>query len=492
MDIIKEFYQSFYGNTRNAAFFIKGETHSYGDFLSFISGTQGLIKKYIDKSPVPIGIICYDNIETYAAIFATWFCGCTFVPINPKFPRLRNNHIIQKIGIKHILSTNDNIQELIDTSGITILNNNGERGSAECEVSELSPNQILYVLTTSGSTGHPKFVPINTKNVQAYCNGFLQLFPELKAEDNFLQTYDLTSDASLTGFLLPLLVGATVFTVPQDGIKFLSIAKLLSNTQVTWVKLTPSVLTYLAPYAEKLNLHHIKHVVFGGEALKTALLLKWEKVFRNADFTNLYGPTETTISATTYRFKSMAKAKSRDGVISIGKPFPAVDCVFIDDNNQLQQTGGEGILCIGGKQTMSGYLKQEDERHFFNYRQKKYYITGDIVARDNDGDYYFYCRKDDEIKIDGYRTNILEVEKLVSQLIQNHNFCVIAHDKIENIKRLYLFVENYNKNTDELLVKIKQELPSHMIPEEVFNVKKFPVSNAGKIDKTALKNVYLC
>jgi acyl-CoA synthetase (AMP-forming)/AMP-acid ligase II len=341
----------------------------------------------------------------------------------------------------------------------------------------------------------PKYVPINQKNVEAYCGGFIELYPDLKPSDNFLQTYDLTSDAAFTGYLIPLLIGASVFTIPADSFKFLSIAKLISNKQITRVKLTPSVLNYLTPYISKLDLKHIKQVIFGGEALYFSLLEKWQGVFRNAEFANLYGPTETTISATSYRFKSIENVKSQNGIISIGKPFPKVECAIIDKNGNVLDIDSEGELCIAGDQIMQGYLGNSNKNAFIELRTggsgKRFYKTGDIVRKDNGGYFYFIGRTDDQVKIEGYRVNLTELEKAVKDIIPGYSIFAIAHEKLEGLKRLYVFVEGYNGGQDEIKQQLGKQLPGQMVPDEIFIVPEFPITSSGKIDKKKLMNRYL-
>jgi amino acid adenylation domain-containing protein len=495
MNLIHKFYHSFKKYSTNRAFCIGGKDISYGEFLEYINGARKLIDSKINKKGIPVGIICFDNIETYAAIFATWFSGNYFIPINPKHPCARNNLMIENTGIKNIFSVINEVENIICTDDIQLLNNLGQKIIQSSLPIETEPEQLMYVLTTSGSTGVPKYVPINEKNVDAYCTGFLNLYPNLKPTVNFLQTYDLTSDAAFTGYLLPLLIGASVFTVPNDSFKFLSIAKLISNKQITWVKLTPSVLNYLTPYIPKLELKHIEHVIFGGEALQLSLLKKWQGVFQGAEFSNLYGPTETTISATAYRFSNIENAKSRNGVISIGKPFPEVECAVIDKNSNVLGVKKEGNLCIGGNQTMKGYLKKGEKSGFvelnLNNKKLKFYITGDIVTEDKNGYYYFLGRIDDQVKIEGYRVNLIEVEKSVRNIIPDYNIFVIAHEKLEGLKRLYVFIEGFRGEFAEIKQKLEKQLPGHMVPDEIFAVPEFPFTSSGKIDKTELKNKYL-
>ncbi len=494
MNLLKNFHFSFNNFSENRAFCIDEKNISYRNFLEYINGSRILLESGTSFPGCSVGVVCYDCIETYAAIFAIWFSGNHFVPINPKYPLQRNMEVIEKTGVKMVFSVKNNISEIIDTKHIKLLNNFEIKSETDNSPKKISDEQLMYILTTSGSTGHPKQVPINHSNVKTYCNGFLKLFPELKSNACFLQTYDLTSDASFTGYLLPLLVGACVYTVPHNSFKFLSIAKLISNKEITWVKLTPSVLNYLKPYITKLNLKHIKHLIFGGEALPLSMIKLWQPIFKEADISNLYGPTETTISATTYRFNTIKNIKSRNGIISIGKPFPEVEYLIINDSKIVTESGAKGELCIGGKQTMSRYLNSDFDS-FFKIKQrgetKKYYRTGDLVQKDNEGYLYFLGRLDDQVKIDGYRVNLIEVENIINSFLKGEK-AVVLSQQINGLFWIVAFIETQVKEFPGLLKLLNKKLPPQMIPGKIIPISKFPITTSGKINKEKLRIYYLC
>lgn len=495
MDLTQKLYYSFKKFTANRAFCIDGKDISYGEFLEYINGTQKLLASKISNTGNPIGIICFECIETYAAIFATWFSGNHFIPLNPKHPRARNSSIIKNTNIKFVLSVKNDVENIIDTEQVHLLNNLGIKAICNKLPVETKEEQLMYVLTTSGSTGIPKHVPINQKNVEAYCNGYLQMFPELQSHSCVLQTHDHTTDAAFTSYLLPLLVGACVYTLPDGQFKFLSIAKLMCNKKINWVKLTPSVLTYLNPYIHKLDLNHISHFSFGGEALPLSQVQKWWALFPKAEVVNFYGPTEATMNSTFYKFKNLENIRTLNGTISIGKPFPEVECVVIDKNNTVLGVEKEGELCIGGNQIMNGYLNKEGNNPFVylntNSKKKKFYCTGDIVQKDKDGYYYFLGRIDDQVKIEGYRVNLIEVENSVRNLISDYHIFVMAHEKTQGLKRLYIFIEGFQGELEQIKQKLAKQLPRQMVPDEIFAVPKFPFTSSGKIDKIELKNNYL-
>lgn len=494
MSLVNRYFRAFQQHADRRAFRINDKDYTYRELLARIEGCRKLMQTVNPGTGARIGVVCFDMIETYASIFASWFSGCCFVPINPRHPKERNMESIRKTGVKIVISGKANVSDIVDSAEVELIVNSNARSNSCSPPVSVSSDQLLYILTTSGSTGTPKYVPVNMKNVEAYCDGFLQLFPELDNGVRFLQTYDLTSDAAFTGYLLPLLTGACVFTLPDDQFKFLSIAKLMANKEVNWVKFTPSVLSYLSPYRSKLDLQHLQFVVFGGEALPLSLLKDWAHLFPEATIVNLYGPTETTISSFSYRFKEPDHVKENGGVISIGRPFPEVEPVLIDGNAIVNQTQGSGELAIAGAQTMTGYLNGNANAFFVtgdSGAEKKYYLTGDMVTRDDDGFYYFMGRRDDQVKVNGYRVSLLEVENTVRGLIPGVRIAAVIYEKTPGFRKIFLFLEGYEGDTEQLKMDISRKLPLQMVPDEIICVAGFPMTTSGKIDKVRLVREYL-
>jgi amino acid adenylation domain-containing protein len=487
MNLTKKLYHNFQNFKNKPAFCIDGKNISYGEFLEYINGTRELIEKNIPGQNNPVGIVYVESIETYAAIFATWFSGNYFVPLNPKHPTERNSSIIKNVGINFLLSAK--IEENVFAESVKMMFNSDLKSENDQQPLDIQDDQRMYVLSTSGSTGVPKFVPINMENLTAYCDGFLDRFAEMNSDVRFLQIYDLSVDASVTSYLLPLLVGACVYTLPEGPFKFLTITKMLANKNVNWVKLTPSVLSFLSPHKTKLDFKHIKQIVFGGEALPVSLVKEWLPVFPETKIANHYGPTETTVGVTTYRIDDLKNIRTMNGVVSIGRPFREVESVVLNEKGYESAAGENGELCIAGKQVMKGYLKGDDSSFIYleiNNKKKKFYRTGDIVQKDNDGFIYYLGRTDDQVKIEGHRINLIEIENRARDILPGIQVVMVAHEKIEGIKRLYLFVEGADIDKQKLKAGLVEKLPPKMIPEDIFHVSKIPLTTGGKIDKIKL------
>lgn len=484
MSLWKKFETSFIENNSRLAFCINGHNFSYSEFTRHISGSQQLLRLKTEMQfGDPVGVVCRDSIETFAAIFAIWFSGGCFVPLHPNHPVAVNNEKIRQAGIRFIFDSEFNQTGNFDWECIC----NKEAVSVNPITINQTQNQA-YILFTSGSTGKPKGVPISELNLDVFINGFLEVYPDLTCNDRFLQTYDLTSDAAFTGYLIPLLLGASVFTIPSGGFKYLSIVKLLHEQQITWTQFTPSVLSYLQPYFKSLRFESLKHSHFGGEALPCDLVEEWAACVPNAEISNIYGPTETTITCTINRtLIDKLNKKVHNGIISIGKPLKGVKILIIDDNGQLLADGQKGELCIGGEQVMAGYLGSVsgDKNPFFvpEGSSDRYYRSGDLVIRDEDG-FLLYCgRIDDQLKVSGYRVEPAEIELAVSLATNGLKSKAFGYRNKSGTESIVVFIEKFNGVSKHLEEKLRELLPSALIPEKIIPIGQFQLNTNGKVDK---------
>lgn len=490
MILWKKYQRSFSANADLNAFCIANRYFTYRQFSACISGISRLLRSHQAYKPGhPVGVVCHNSIETFASIFACWFSGMQFVPLNPLHPEAVNAAKIRLTGLQLILdsapegSSDESQYERINTSGV----------KSSGSVSLVQPAGAAYILFTSGSTGTPKGVPISETNLHAFVSGFLGIYPELNADDRFLQTYELTSDAAFTGYLIPLLLGACVYTLPKDGFKYLNIVKLIQQYQISWTQFTPSVLNYLKPYLKSIRFDSLKHSHFGGEALGLELVSEWANCVPNAEISNIYGPTETTITCTIHR-TSIAEIGQHvyQGIMSIGKPIGDVKICIVDEQFQELSAGQKGELCIAGRQLMEDYLSTSESQQspFIRLNGERFYRSGDLAFFDEKGYLYFCGRLDDQLKINGYRIEPAEIELALSGLCKGAATKVYAFRNKSGTSSIVAFVEGKSLNTSDLAEQLRQKLAPALIPEKFIFVGHFPLNSNGKVDKSALFEIY--
>lgn len=483
---LKQLHVNLAAYSSRIAFRIEERNYTYAQLGRRIVAIQQEVLNNADQQY--FGVVTHNSIETYAAIFAIWLSGKTLVPIGLNNPHERNQFIIEQVGIKTLFDVGGSVSF---ANATTIDIENLLPANTPPVLVEVPNTTDLYVLFTSGSTGFPKGVRITQANFDAYLKAFFSCGYQFSPSDRCLQVYELTFDASVQCYTFPLLVGASVFTLPQGNIKFLSIMKVMTQHQITFAKMPPSVIYYLKAYFDKINLPHLRYCLFGAEAFPVELVELWEKCIPNAEIQNVYGPTEATINCTWYAWNRLGLNKSRNGVASIGREYANMKAIICDENLQEVQNGIAGELCMSGPQITPGYWKspENDQKAFFlikiNGRSMRFYRTGDLAIKDEDGDILFIGRADSQVQIDGHRIELGEMEYHAS--VFSKAKCIAQATKSDELNHsIVLFIEMENIDKEALVGYLGQHLPLYMIPEKIVPVAEIPLLSSGKTDRKSL------
>ena len=498
LNFLKRIYDNFSLHAERNAFFIKGRYFTYRDLSSKISVIQAnLLRDFPGEKYA--GVVLNDDLETYASILALWFSGMAFVPVNPMFPSDRNLSILSQTGIKLLLhSSLEGIDRPVgravkkmDTLALT---NTGKELPAW---KEPVPDDDLYVLFTSGSTGIPKGVRLSVSNLDVFTRDFIG-YPayNFTPEDRFLQIYDLSFDASIHCYTVPLIVGACVYTVPQDEIKYLAAYKLMLNQKLTFVKMPPSTLAFLKPYFPSIRLPDLKYCLLGGEAFPSVLAKEWEPCVPNALIQNVYGPTEVTINCLIYDWNgAQGSRKEHGGTVSIGKAFGSNIALVMNENSVPAKPFETGELWMGGGQVSPGYWKNETlNRSMFadmdhEGQRRRFYRTGDVVMADGDGDIMYIGRRDEQVQVQGYRVELGEIEEAARNCLDGANVMAFGKETGPGQMKIYLLIEAVPVDQKYLMEYLVDHLPSYMVPSKALTLDEFPRLVSGKLDRKALQQM---
>ncbi|BFU93659.1 MAG: peptide synthetase [Nitrospira sp.] len=437
-----------------------------------------------------------DNVFTYASLLGILSCGACYVPLNPHTPVERNVGIIADAGIKLLLFTDkeDTVRELCGPSGTECrpLNNRVNPDFGRLDPIDLMQEDPCYLLFTSGTTGKPKGVPIYQRNLSAFLDMMLDSGKyEFNENDRFIQMFELTFDLSIFSFLVPLSVGASFYPIPRKGIAYLEVADILETKDITVALLVPSVINYLKPYFGELNLPKVKYSLFCGEALYHETLSGWAKCVPNAKIENLYGPTEATIFCMRYEWlRGEPPHPQGKGIVPIGKGMEGMDAFKMNDNSSDE----EGDLCLSGEQVTLGYWNNPSktaEAFGTTKDGKRYYRTGDLCKVDKEGDFLYLGRIDNQVKIDGHRVELEEIEFHTRVFCEDKQVVAAVNTGETGSHYILLFIESEKELKKGLEDHLKKHLPAYMLPKEIITVGLFPLNSNGKTDRKALKNAYL-
>ncbi len=480
----------------NNALFVNNQYYTYQQLWQIVKQIHQQLSA--QKQHLRIGVYCTNNIETYATILAINLYGAAYVPLNIKFPVSKNKKIIEQCNLQLILiSKNDEklheLKQQVKSTFITISNVLNVQPTELKNEIKINPNDYqkveqpyVYILFTSGSTGEPKGVPISKTNTNHFFKYFFKNY-NFNERDRFLQVYELTFDVSVFSFFMPLMVGACCYVLPNDGIKFMKTIEYLIKYNITVVSMVPTTLRYLENYLPEIKLPDLCYSFFSGDALHHNLAVKWSKAIPNAVIHNFYGPTETTIVCTRYVFNAKQSEKeSVNDIVPLGKPFKGMEFIIIDEKNAPTQ---KGELCFSGTQVINSYLNNTNEDRFLTYQQKQFYKTGDIASVNEFENLIFYGRTDSQVKINGYRIELTEIENAISKTLDTK--CIALTKKNNNsLNQLIVFIEEKKVDEKELKKRLGTILPDYMIPNQFIEVEKFILNINGKIDKQYLLDTY--
>ncbi len=465
------------------ALFINERHYTYSELMQLATAIYLKINK--SKQYKQIGVYCTHDVFSYAALLAVSMYGAAYVPLNPLFPIARTTSSIKECELEIILSAQALPAYTDESTQVVVCSTLDNSVSSKISVPEqISDNEYAYILFTSGSTGKPKGVPVSKKNTEAFFKFFLSNYT-FNETDKFLQPYELTFDVSVFAMFMPWFVGACCYAVPQEGIKYLNIVKTLQQHKITVCSMVPTVLPYIEKYLHQLQLPDLRYSFFSGDALYQDLAVKWKACFPNGELHNFYGPTETTIVCTRYVWEeNKSKAESLHNIVPLGLPFKGMEHLLVDEENKPVQENETGELCFSGDQVIPAYLHQSNEESFFAFDNKRYYKTGDMASLNKNGNLVFHGRKDTQVKINGYRVELAEVEHAIAG-ITSTNCVVLLQKDTKGFNCLIAFIDKAYPEK-QLMEELEKRLPEYMLPKKIITLTAWPLSVNGKIDKRRL------
>jgi amino acid adenylation domain-containing protein len=467
--------------------------------------------------PRRVGIFTYRTPTAYIGTMAILLAGAAFVPLNPRYPAERTSDVLTDANVDAVLVDSVSLPRLGEVAGHLahlppVLWPDGRADSSPCPIRfdaagmlaeplqsppSVGPDDIAYLLFTSGSTGRPKGVPIAHANVLAFLEVNQRRY-RLTPDDRLSQTFDQTFDLSIFDMFMAWSSGAAV-CVPQP-IALLAPFKFIESNGVSVWFSVPSVASLML----RKNLLKpgimptLRWSLFCGEALPRAIAEAWQAAAPASVLENLYGPTELTVACSAYRWDPARSADEcvRD-IVPIGRLYDTLSWIVVDEQltPALPEEGGE--LCVAGPQTFPGYWRDPAltaERVVVHRSQagktERYYRTGDMVRRQPGGDLVFLGRADGQIKIDGHRIELQEVEAVLRRG-GAADAVALPWPNEERPEGIVAFALG-TADAGELLEVARRHLPNVMVPRSIRVVQDLPYNANGKVDRGALRRLRDC
>ncbi len=403
--------------------------------------------------------------------------GCAYQPLDPSYPKERLEFMI-KDASAGLLIVDDELTDLLPGLGIPTLKTSQIPSLPEGKVPEgPRPEDLFILLYTSGTTGVPKGVMLEHRNLVNFC-AWYRNFYELGPSCRVAAYASYGFDACMMDMYPALTTGASVHIIPEDTRHDMAaLDAFITANGITNSFMTTQVgVMYARNFPDNASL---KHLSVGGEKLVSMNPPSY-------DFINAYGPTECTI------FSTVFPVKKKEDNIPIGHPLDNMLLYVVDKSLRRVPVGASGELLIAGDGVGRGYLNRPEktaecfiENPFVSGMRA--YRSGDVVRYRADGDIEFIGRTDSQIKIRGFRIEPGEVEAVLREMPGVEDVTVQAFDKASGGKYLAAYIVfDGTLDPHEAAAFIRERKPPYMVPESFMQLDKIPLNVNQKVDRKSL------
>jgi amino acid adenylation domain-containing protein/non-ribosomal peptide synthase protein (TIGR01720 family) len=530
----------------------EGRQLSYGELDRRVVRLAAHLRRLGVGPESRVGICLDRSLEMIVALLAVFRAGGAYVPLDPRFPRERLTFQVEDAGIEVLLASGDLARDLpervhrvdlaaladdldagattpeptaaqAESGSVSVQEHRGrsrtepERARPGLQARE-SPQGVLsgsarraircppkpshglravpenaaYVVYTSGSTGQPKGVVVEHRQLLNYVQGIgerLALPPRATAATLSTLGADLGNTV-----IFPLLAsGGCVHVIAHDRITSApALAAYFDEHAIDVVKIVPSHLAALLAQQASASLLPRRLLVLGGESARGDLLARLRALAPGCAILNHYGPTETTVGVTTHLAAS--GALSADHTLPIGRALPRCTAHVVDAELRPLPTGVPGELVIGGDSVARGYLGRPAATAasflpdpFASVPGSRLYRTGDRAVRGFDGELRFLGRVDHQVKLRGFRIELGEIEAALRRHPQVGAAVVTLREDYAGEPRLVAYlVPAGDPTVAELRAHLEASLPDYMVPAAFVPLPALPLNANGKIDRAAL------
>lgn len=420
------------------------------------------------------------------AMVATLKAGGAFVVMDATHPQQRLAFLLADTAAKVVVTDSASASQLPESDAWRPLLIDAEWSTLDVDTAELTEltdeDSLAYVLYTSGSTGKPKGVMIEHHALTTFTlwMGRTCAFgPGTRTAHHMALIFDFAVGEIFTA----LVTGATLVFVPDEvRLDPEAFGDLLDNEHITYLGSPPAVLAALParPYPE------LTHMIAGGEALLPEVVNRWNTPGRT--FINGYGPTEAAIGCIYH----VCEHITWTGQPPIGRPMPRRSAYILDSRGNLCPIGIPGEIVVGGAGIARGYLNLPDysEQQFTPdpYNPGRMYHTGDLGMWNEDGTITFLGRIDSQVKLNGLRIELEEIEAALTTHPQITSAAVVLREDTPGNKHLaaYFVAAGSSPTRAELTEHLSLNLPRYMLPTTFTALDQLPLTPVGKTDRAAL------
>ncbi|MBW4432007.1 MAG: amino acid adenylation domain-containing protein [Pelatocladus maniniholoensis HA4357-MV3] len=436
-----------------------------------------------------IALMTGRNQNLIISILAIFKIGATYVPIDPQYPTSRIDFILKDSGCD-ICVTESNFVSQLPQNIEKICLDKIDKILADFDKNEpqVKPesSQIAYILYTSGSTGNPKGVMGRHVSILNVIRSLRLTFDlDQHPEWRYIFTAPITHDPSLRNIFLPLTIGAALYIYEVQHIG--DLVAFLQANQINALHTTPSIyreiLNVLTP---KETISSLKYISAGGEKLDREIAIALQKRFPSAIVSNVYGSTETCVGVSQHTIDT-----NLDTDVPLGQVFHNNRLFVLDEFNNTVPLHVVGEICVEGAALAAGYhnlpqITTEKFQPSFINEGKTLFRTGDLGKQTAPGVIEFIGRKDNQVKVNGYRIDPGEIEYQLSRHADIER-AVVLPIQVDHQTQLSAYCQTVKDiEISEIREFLSYSLPVYMIPRSFIFLKQFPLTRHGKIDWRSL------
>jgi len=471
---------------------------SYGELSRRANRLAHELRRHGVRPEVPVGIFMERSMEMVVAIWGVLKAGAPYAPLARNTPAERVASIVRAAGIPILLSQPDLARELSLGTGCEVLCLDDKREvaagrSPQNPAGGARVENPAYVIHTSGSTGAPKGVVVEHRQILHYIDN-LEWQVRLAAGWSYALVQPAAVDSSISTLFPPLITGGTLHVISEErAIDPQDLGDYMSRHSVDLLKIAPSHLATLQAAGVGPKIYPRRCLVFGGESSH----VDWAKELA-ADTGGIalfghYGPTETTVGSSMYRVIEGRLHSSP--LVPLGPPFGNSRYYLLSAHLEPQPLGVVSEIYTAGAGVTRGYLNRPAltaecylPDPFSKEPGERMYRSGDLARYLPDGELEFLGRSDHQVKIRGFRIELGEIEAALKRHPLVSGAAVVVQKDARSADHLAAFVVSANEqcDPDELRRFLQNQLPDYMVPGSFTILEDLPRLAHGKLDRKAL------
>lgn len=443
------------------------------------------------KQGTVVAMLLPQSVYQMVALLGILKSGCIYVPIDTAYPEERITYLLKDSEANAVICSRENEEQHTGCQVFLIEDMiNGELTSNLYEQRLIRKNELAYIIYTSGSTGKPKGVMITHESIIKSTEERLSYYQFQSF--NFLLLSSIAFDSSLAGIFWTFSTGGELIILPKIGLLDpYFVIQQIQRHQVHGFLCIPNFYHELIPVIASTE-HQLQFVIVAGENCANTTVEKHRSLLNHVDLYNEYGPTEACVWASVAKLHG-TDDRNTNSIVTIGKPISINEFYVIDELGHIASDGQAGELCIAGINLARGYSRDEKltQSKFIyltpNYKSVLVYKTGDLVRKLEDGRYEYLGRIDEQIKVNGHRIELKEIEECIRQFPGVADVIVsIIHKAASRIELVANIVFSAPIQIKEVSSFIQQKLPNYMHPASYRVWESFPLTPNGKIDKRVI------